>query len=340
MKINNPFVKCIPSVFVVCSPFQALCAIAAIRQLEIKDYKMVTLLRKGNVRNSQLIQLLNKEQIHYKSFTYTSRIYLQFIKLFALKSKKQGYNRLFVGDFRDFAEHYIGFLYIQDDADVVYLDDGSSTIDILKGTYEDSNSALNKRMIKKISCRRNLEIHKNWMTIYSDISNPQYNIEELKFENVMNKSVSASRSSGIYIVGTYVDAYCKNLEIPEDVFVDKLGHLMETLHSQYPDEEIAFIPHGREYKDYGQRLCKKYNCIFIRPEIMIEQELMRHPNPPKIIYGYASTALYNLKKMFPDTRVVNIFFVPPKETPFYKKYISISEYFQQNGIEWVRELIS
>lgn len=340
MKQNNPFAKNIPSVFVVCSPFQALCAIATIRQLEIRDYKMVVWLPTGEVRNAQLTELLKREGILYKSFHHINKIFLQLIKLFALKAKEQGYSRLFIGDYRNYIEHYIGFLYIKDGADIVYLDDGNITIDILKGTFEDSNKIRERKIIEKTACHRNLEIQKNLLTIFSDIPNPQYNIEELKFENVIIKHDSERKPTNIYIVGTHSDVFCKSLEIPEDTYIHKLSQLMKKLRFQYPDDEIVFISHGREYKDYGQRLCKEHGCGFIRPETMIEVDLLNRPNPPKAIYGYTSTALYTLKKMFPATLVVNIFFEFSKDNPFYKGYIADSEYYQQNGIEWIKEPIS
>lgn len=336
----NPFAKHIPSVFVVCSPFQALCAIAAIRQLEIQEYKMIAWLPIGNVRNAQLINLLKREGIPYKSFAHVNSLFLQFIKLLALKSKKQGFARLVVGDFRNYVEHYIGCLYIKDGADVVYLDDGNITIDILKGTYEDPNKIKEKKIMKRITFHRDLDIHKNLLTIFGDIYNPQYNIKELKLETVIKTQALERKTAHVYIVGTNVDSFCKSLEIPENVYIHKLNHLIEGLRAQYPDDEIVFIPHGREYKDYGQRLCKKHGCIFTRPEMMIELELLNRPNPPKAIYGYTSTALYTLKKIFPATRVVNILFEFSKDNPFYKDYVVNSEYYQQNGIELIKEPIS
>ena len=65
-KIIDPFSMSTPSVFVVWSPFQILCAVSAIRQFAIKDYLLLVRLYKGDARNQQILNILNKYELRYK----------------------------------------------------------------------------------------------------------------------------------------------------------------------------------------------------------------------------------------------------------------------------------
>ncbi len=82
-----------------------------------------------------------------------------------------------------------------------------------------------------------------------------------------------------------------------------------------------------------------FSTVFFGPTSLIGQtyyQLNLTP-APEAIYGYTSTALHTLKKLFPTARVVNILFQSPEDKPFYQDYVMCSEYYQKNGIEWINE---
>lgn len=330
---NNPFEKNVPSVFAVSSPLQILCAIAAIRQLEIVDYLMVVRFPLRNSRNLQVKNLLNHFEIPYKSVyslnSYTSKIY--FYK--SLLHKQNRYKRLFIGDFRDIFNCFIGCNFVSDKSQVVYLDDGNITIAQLCGRYKEFPGL---SLLRNIEKRRKLVFNKNLLTIYGDIPNNYYNVFSLQLDKLLSSKTCPESQKDIYIIGTNVESYCVALDISESSFISYLDRLMADLRKHYPKDNIVYIPHGKETKLYAQQLCKKYSCEFRHPSIMVEMELLSCSNPPKAIYGFTSTALHTLKKIFPLAKVFNILFVCGKDNPANKDYLDISSYYQQNSIELIR----
>ena len=65
----------------------------------------------------------------------------------------------------------------------------------------------------------------------------------------------------------------------------------------------------------------------------------RHPTREELYYFSGPPLFESLKKLFPDTRVVNIVFETPKINPYYKDIEVCSEYYLKNGIEKVMENI-
>ena len=340
-KRQNPFAKHTPSIFVVYTPFQVLCAVATIRQLEIENYKVLTLFPKGEVRNNQTKTLLEKYNIQYKEAIVFSRVSVWLYIAFSFIWRKNSYKRLFLGDLRALFTYFIGFNHVSNDSSVVFLDDGNITINILQGHIAEPMSKSYERITKSIARFRNIDVGHNFLTIYGDIKSPQNRVCQLNLQTVVDGNQSSiMKQKNIYIIGTNVARFCKPLEIPNNVYIQKLGELMHDLRQKYPYENIYFIPHGREVLHYGEKLCKQYGCIFLRPQMMVELELLNMPLPPKIIIGYTSTALFTLKKIFPFCRVINILFDSSKDNPFYKDYYMCSEYYSKNGIEWVNEPLS
>lgn len=333
----NPFEKHTPSVFVVNTPFQVLCALATIKQLEIDDYKVITQFPQGEIRNSQTKALLKRYNIKYREPLLWKRYIWKYYRYSSLLHHKNRYKRLFIGDQRYIEPYYLGYSCVSDGSSVVFLDDGNVTINYLHGEVAEQMREDYQKYLDTIASRRNLDVGHNYLTIYGDIESPSNLICQLDLNLVVNDSISFSRQTmGVYIVGTNVERFCEPIGISKDVYIKKLGDLMQQLRQQYPDDTIYFIPHGREVLDYGQQLCEKYGCIYQKPQMMIELEILNMPNFPKAIYGYTSTALYTLKKLFPTARVVNILFEPKVATPVYQGRVICSEYYLQNGIELMR----
>lgn len=328
----TPFDKRRASVFVITSPFQGLCAAAAINQLEIEDYLLIALLPVNEVRNDQLLGFLDQQQLHYTAIetNYSSRK-IRMLQLKALVKQKNRYSRLFVGDFRNMTELYVGCSYVSDKSDVVYLDDGNFTVSVLKNIVSFHKTG---KYLKLLSHLRKIKLFTNLLTIYSDIPNNKYCIEPLYLNYVMNDKVEkeAKAKGGVYIVGTNMRLYCKSVGIAEDQYIRQLDVFLKQLKHDFKDEKLVFIPHGRDKSEYAEELCNNYEIEFRPSETMIELALLNQPNVPVAIYGNTSSALFNLKKMFPDTAVYNVLYEPTVKGPGYQVYLALSEYYESNGI--------
>lgn len=331
----NPFENKKPSVFSVSSPFQALCAISAIMQLEIDDYIFLVRLRRGDARNSQITRTLKLYGIRYKGIRL-NRITSLYFKYKTLIRRSNRYKRLFIGDYRDTMNIYLGCGMVSDKSDIIYLDDGNPTISQLRGRETEPFDKKVIDFMSLLSSRRGFIFNKNVFTIYSDIQNSNYDIYGLSLDIIAPKtSKDLHQSKGVYIVGTNVERYCIPMEINIDFFISYLDMLMQRFHRDYPDDEIIYMAHGKETLQYAQSLCKKNNCVFCLPSTMVELELLSYESRPKVIVGFGSNALFTLKKIFPSTRVVNVLFRCSVDNPFYIDNLDFSKYYEQNGIELI-----
>lgn len=336
----TPFDKHRASVFVITSPFQALCAFATINQLEIEDYLLIALLPDNEVRNDQLLGFLKQQHLHYITIeTNSSPRKIRLLQLKALVKQKNRYSRLFVGDFRNMTELYVGCGYVSDKSDVVYLDDGNFTVSVLKNIVSFHKTG---KYLKLLSRLRKINLFTNLLTIYSDIPNNKYCIEPLYLNYAMNDKVGKEfkTKGGVYIVGTNMRLYCKSVGITEDQYINQLDVFLKQLKKDFNDEELVFIPHGRDTSEYAKELCNNYNIEFRPSETMIELALLDLPKIPIAIYGNTSSALFNLKKMFPDTVVYNVLYEPTVKGAGYQVYSALSEYYESNGIKLLKVSLS
>lgn len=330
----NPFDKHIPSVFSICSPFQALCTIAAIRQLEIDDYKVLVWLPRNDIRNIQVENFLRQNEIDYKAIRHINRISVRYYQIKPLIHRKKRYKRLFVGDFRNVMNCCVGCGAVSDRSEIVYLDDGNITISQLRDRDTEPLDAATIKMLDKISKRRGFVFNKNLLTIYDDIPNEKYNIKGLEFSKVLRNQIS-NNPNAVYIVGTNLERYCGPLEIPEESFISYLDQLMISLKNENPDKTVIYVAHGCETKKYAEYLCEKNGVRFVKPSTMVEMELMSSPDTPETIYGFTSTALFTLKKLFPNARVVNVVFESHISNAYYMDIVDCSQYYSENGIETI-----
>lgn len=335
----NPFEPHISSVFVIASPFQALCAVAAIRQLQICDYKVIAFLPSDDPRCGQIENYLMGEQIQYKKVRKFNRLIWLFYKINVIRSRHNKYKRLFLGDFREIFLHFLGYCSVSDGSDVVYLDDGNITISILNDVFSEPMSDVNRNRLERVSQRRGFIFQKNWLTIYGDIQNPKYLIRNLDLSYAVRQDIVKEKKGGVYIVGTNIERFCTPLNIPKEVFIINLEKLLCNIKNEFPNERIVYVPHGRDISEYAQELCNKYGCEFHRAEKMIELELIGHNCNPYAIFGFTSSALYNLKKIYPETRVVNVLYKCDTNNIVYQEYKMLSDYYLKNDVELIVENI-
>lgn len=339
MKIsNNPYAYSTPSIFAISSPLQVLCAMAAIKQLKIEDYRVAICYDETDPRNQQLWAVLDYFKMFDRIMMPVSSRNINYYRLRSFLHHKNKYKRLFIGDYRGYYDFILGSSYVSDGSDVVYLDDGTATLSLLNDVITEPMRRSRKLFLEVVARKRHFVLNKNLLTIYCGLSNPRFNIENLSLENV-KKTLDYKKEEcrGVYIVGTNIDRYCLPLGISVDAYVRKLEELIKSVKSEYLDEPIIFVPHGRDFSEYAKIICERNGCDFRRPEMMVEMELLKSRFTPRAIYGFTSSALYNLKKMYPQTRVVNVLFNCSEDNINFKEYCVLSEYYQKNDIELMLE---
>ena len=334
---NLAFADGVPSIFILASPLQTICAVEAIKKYKIEDYKIILVL--GNdIRNAQVYELLEKCGLVYEiQYDYD----LVFNKLSVLKRRKNKYKRVYIGDPRSLFQVYVGLNNCSDNASFVMMDDGNDNIFMLKGYsfFEEINIRTRLSVFfyyRIVPLLRGISFGKDLFTIYSNIPNCRYRIESNNFEYFASFINTNSKSRGVYFIGTNHNRYCEPQNYPEERVAIHLEDILIKLKKEYPDEEIYYIPHGRDTATFPIELCRKYSIQYIRPSKTIELMFIDQGIRPKVVYGLTSTALYNIKLLFPEAVVVNVVFNVSHSNIFIKQNEVVSDYYRNQGIKEMR----
>lgn len=350
---NIAFSKYTPSAFFVRSPFQLLCAMGAIRDFSISEYRIVFVCYEGfEKRNNQMKSMAMDFGVEYDYYTSSQYSFEQLAS--DIDSRGMGecnkYSRIFIGDYYILSMLELSIKYAAKRAVLLYMDDGNSSITLLQGIRRDdrpSNWRLffqwYKNDYKKEKSER-LDLYKKlenrgvicsncFYTIYSDIKSKKF----ILYPNMLNgltQQFSDIKCKGnmLYVVGPAIEAYAKQNRIRivdvESIMWNKLSELR----SVYPNNEIVYIPHGRDENKYVMEFCQMLNIKYKPIDETIEYHLVKRSSAPYAVYGINSTALLNIKRIYPDTIVVNWFLDKKYNNSFYSFFKAVAVYYKKNGI--------
>ena len=333
MKHNSPFAQEDPSVFVVCSPFQALCALNATKVFSIKKYKFILSITE-DIRNKQIFNLLESNGISYTIYDISNGISNK-EKISILNNRNRIYSRAFIGDPRNILMYYIGLNEISSHGSLVFMDDGNDNIFLLRGFKPEQPLAykIQYRYIEYACFLRGISLN-NLYTVYRDIINHNYNIFINQLEYLSELCNYGSGNRDIYIIGTNHSMYCGPLQISENKVEHNMAELFSFLTGKYgKDHRLIYVTHGRDTASFPIKLCKQFHIDYVRPDVSVELLILNLKQQPFFVCGYTSTALYNIKLFCPDTRVVNIQFTFEDNSRPRKQIKVISEYYSNHDIE-------
>ncbi len=328
----NPFEKGTPSLIIVASPFQALCAIEAIHTFEIKDYKFLLALI-NDPRNEQLFKLLEDQNIKYEIIGFDKKINWNFLyKLSLLCPRWNKYKRAFIGDYRYRSLFCPAFERLSNNSCVIFLDDGNCNVPLLKGLstplYVD-NSGTFMRLLNKI---RHISCGKYIYTHYADINNNNFNIYPNGFCK-LSKYIRNKNNEGICIIGTNPERFAWGYGMTIDEYWVEMEKVLCLVKKENPNKDIYYVPHGRDAFPNMKDLCDKHCIRFVKADISIEVLLLNTDTLPEIIYGMNSSALFSIHKMMPSIRIKNLLYTWPCK--YLNNHIAIADYYQTHGIELV-----
>lgn len=316
---------------IVSSPFQALCAIEAIHHFRIKQFLFI-LCYSNSARFKQLEALMKSRNLEYKVFSPCTRF--QSVELFrAFCPQKTDFNFAFCGNFTDNIQRMIAIKFLRRHSCIAFLDDGNNTMSLLQRKNVIKRDPFKQWILNTCGCLRHLTFSNAFFTMYSDVASVEYQCVTNNFESFTQKKDSQEKAlQKVYIVGTNIHMYCRKLKLQEAEYKTFLKDLCSYIKRHYPTEDIVYIPHGRDSTTIGQDVCNEEGIIYQPANISVELHLLESSGYPKAIYAYTSTALLNLKKIFPKTTVINVCCHQIRESAFSDEYELFSEYFDKHGI--------
>ena len=354
---REEFAKGTPSCFFVMSPFQLFCALEAIQEFEVKDYKVVLVLLQNDEfahRNEQMRRMVKQLNIAYDEYDYVQVINDDFQNkqgsFFGVEPHK--YERLFIGDYHAMAILKLCAVYAAPKAKVLYVDDGNAAISLFQGLPRDNrphgwwkqlkwykNTYLAQQRERENLYARSKQIGitctNSFFTIYSDLPSKKF----ILYPNTLQHAEKLFRKENnkpifcVLIVGSALKAYAWQNRIGETELEAITWKQLSDVRQQHPDENILYIPHGRYTNTTIPQFCKILNINYQRIDETIECYLLINSIKPEHVYGYNSTALLNLKRFFPAAHVVNWFLEKGYDNSFYNFFCSVRKYYEQNQIE-------
>lgn len=326
-----------PSLFVLSSPLQVICAVEAIHKFRISEYRVILVLA-DDVRNGQVFALCSQCGIKYEIVNIPN---ISTGKIQLLKKQINKYKRVFIGDPRSISQLQVAYSICSNHSVFVMLDDGDDNIFMLMGYsfwkdkgWKDRLYALYFYSI--IPIFRKINFGRYLFTIYSNIQTKKFSCVANTFEYFSQSLKSNNLQDGVFFVGTNHNRYCEPGNYPIEMVKKGLEEVFKELKNEYLEEPIYYIPHGRDTELFPEELCEKYGIIFKRPQKTVELMFIDLGITPKAVYGFTSTALYNIKLLFPKAEVYNVVFNVNHANLFIKQTEVISEYYKQQGIKEIR----
>lgn len=314
------------ALFILNSPFQALCASEAILHYGIseahfllfeskivvdktlplvKDFGECHLIHAENGGTSATIEALRNQRIHER------------------------YSTIFVGDYYSYIQYVSAIYMAKPGANIIYLDDGNSTL--LIGPPVSLKRGRSRRE-KIYYCFWDFQlklkrINKSLFTIFEFRDGCPLKTERNSFASL---TIQEKEKRGVYVIGTNSDA----MSFKDVSYADELKILSTYIISLYPNEDVFYCPHRGDSHDYTE-VIKDLGWKLFDTKYSVEIDFVKKGIYPLTILGFGSTALLTLRRLYQDS-VISTIYVNLAEEKDNKEYRAIEQYYQENGIELVR----
>lgn len=310
------------SLFIINSPFQALCAIEAVTYY--KEEEPEFLVFDCNDSKDKISSLL-------KSYGYDCNI-LPFVGTRQLVYSIRNINkreRVYIGDFFSYDQYLVGVLKSYLGASIIYLDDGASTLSLLPPVCRHRSTGLSARslfyyILDSITWLKGLK--KSFFSLY-DIGNYiKFKVEKNAFSTL--RAADQTKVPGaVYIIGTNSSA----LNFESISYGELLGKLSEYIRNVFPNTEMYYCPHRRDTNDY-QDLIERLSYKIFQTDVSVEVDFVSKKVNPCFIVGFGSTALITLKTIYPACNVGSVHFSlsDEKENAIYR---TIEQYYRNHDID-------
>lgn len=319
----------------IASPLQAICAVEAISVYEIDKYELFVI--GESTRLSQMEIFLNERDIVYTVIPYHVSLWKNLARMIGLLNPFRGkYDMLLMGDYRLTSNRMEYVPLVKSGGEIVYLDDGAYIIGWSKGLMlETKITKLRNWLMDKVCGLRRIS-DKNIFTMFSrDVVMHDYLVRE----NTLSQFQLSSTTQGneIYFIGTNPigkDGYCMYMGIDYAHYLNVIEKVLTEIALVHPHAHIMYIPHGRDRSKETVEICNRLNVEYRPLSECVELYVLSQNKYPMEVWGVGSTALYTLRYLCRDTKVVNVL-IQGSNSNSLEEYRGISDIYTRNNIETV-----
>lgn len=324
------FEKQIPSVFVIETPLQAIFAVQAIRDFQINQYLVLVW---ETVRFHQVAAVLNyfeiKFQIEDMELITNKKEWLK--ALFRLSP----YKRAFIG-FPKMHMLFCACRYLSSHSTIILLDDGLATVKLFKkGKLLDFDTWFIKPF-SWLTRIKNVTYNKHVYTIFSDLPHHGFHIQRNSM-SLLSNIKEDDKAYEVYIIGTNPSPYSQSIGLDLTEFYSIQKRIMSEIRNIYPSYNLYYIPHGGDVSNVSKEICAETGWHYKKVEMTIEMYFLQKTKMPEKVFGFLSTALYVIKKMFPKMDVTNIAPNGTYHDNISEDHLYLIKYYMKHGIVSVDE---
>lgn len=334
MITDKAFAKGITSLFIVDTPLQVMCAAEAIRIFGIQQYSIIFPCDPNENRKDQTVNMLSLYKLDYEEIDFHA-YNAKHILIDIVRGKyKEKYERAFIGNAYDVFHHCLALAYLKKKGNIVYLDDGAATMRFFDNNYhiiKKTNTLILEKLLGVIAFFKNIKMFEYFFTLYYD-----YTTHKNVYPNNLTicSSIKKELSNEVFFIGTNSSVYVNSADLTMAQFVDSLKFCFDDLRKRHNECKLIYIPHGRDNNGEIKALCEKSNVEYRRLSQNIEIYITQLPSCPKAVAGFVSSALFNIRKISPDTDVVNYY--PHNSSGVnVPSTLNICKYYENNGIEFI-----
>lgn len=310
----------------VSSPFQVLNALEAIRDINIDSPDFFVF---GNDNSAEM----TKKFVSERGYSYMSvRPANSAFKSIRNCREYHSYKRIIVGDFFSIPFFLTSLALITRYGQIIYLDDGNSTLGLLppfsRKRLSFSNTLKNLLYKLLLFYKDSKQVSRSFFTFY-DVEGKGFPFPVIKNNFAMMKGNVNVSNKDIYIIGT--NTY--QLRIARSEYISQLEMIRKYVKTTYPGQHIFYCPHRRDLNQYDSD-CETLGISIYNTKVSVEVDFATNEISPMVVIGFGSTALLTLRYMFPKACIIDLVFHHNDEA-LVKEYRSIEREYKRKGISVV-----
>lgn len=291
-----------PTLFIVASPFQALCMISIVEQFNINNFDVLVQEFDDDKSASMITSLLKEKEIKFKIHKI-AHVIKDVLKV--AKKINYRYDNIYIGNYYDGSLLAFAVIVSARHGKIYFFDDGTQALEIFseipRVRYPDIKVKVVMALYRVIAFFK--EINANcFYTIYPVKSN-NFNIVNYNFN--LSKDNRENDKHGVYIIGTnssVLTILCKS-------YTDYLYDTISYIRKMYYNETIYYCPHRRDKNnDMIKEVCKKEGVLFYDTKISVEYDFIKDNINPYSVIGFTSNALFTLKSIYPNSEILTVYY--------------------------------
>lgn len=310
----------------VSSPFQALNALEAIKDINIDSPDFFVF---GNDNNAEM----TKKFVSERGYSYKS-VRLADSAFNAIRNCREynSYKRIIVGDFFSIPFFLTSLALITRHGQIIYVDDGNSTLGLLPPFSRKRLAFRNtlKNLFYKLLLfyKESKQVSRFFFTFF-DVEGKGFPFPVIKNNFAILRGNVNVFNKDIYIIGTNTS----QLQIARSEYRSQLDLISKYVKTIYPGENIFYCPHRRDLNQYDFD-CESIGISMYNTKVSVEVDFATNEISPIAVIGFGSTALMTLKYMFPESNIIDLVFHHADET-LVEEYRAIELEYRSKGIKVV-----